>query len=133
MSTAKISIALETAINALSPALPTVWENTSYTPVVGTAYQRVDILFAQPVNNEFGRGHREQGYMQVRLFYPLLTGKSAILTRAELIRSTFYRGASFTKDGIVTRISDTPEIGSGETDGDFHTRIVKVRFFAHIN
>lgn len=133
MSAVKISIALETAINAMTPALATVWENTAYKPAVGTAYQRVDILFAQPVNNEFGSRHREQGYMQVSLFYPLLTGKSAILTRAGLIRSTFYRGASFTKDGIVTVISDTPEITAGETDGDFHTRIVKVRFYAHIN
>lgn len=127
-----IRAALETALNAMSPALATAWENMAYTPVAGTAYQQVHILFAAPDNLEFGSHHREVGYMQVKLMYPLQVGTATIAARAELIRTTFYRGASFTSSGVTVVIEKTPEVSPGSVEGDRWAVPVKVRFFANI-
>lgn len=127
-----IRSALEVALNAMSPSLSSAWENAPFTPVTGTAYQKVQLLFAEPVNSEFGRNHRELGYMQVTLFYPLLVGAALPAARAELIRSTFYRGAAFTSSGVTVTVSNTPEVSPGSVDGDRFAIPVKVRFFSNI-
>jgi hypothetical protein len=127
-----IRSALEVALNAMSPSLSSAWENAPFTPVTGTAYQKVQLLFAEPVNSEFGRNYRELGYMQVTLFYPLLVGAALPAARAELIRSTFYRGAAFTSSGVTVTVSNTPEVSPGSVDGDRFAIPVKVRFFSNI-
>ena len=131
MSAVKIKSALEVALNAMT-ALSTNWENTAFIPVAGTAYQQVNILLAEPENIEYGRTHRELGYMQIKLMYPLQVGSVTAITRAELIRSTFYRGASFTASGVTVIIERTPEIGAGSVEGDRWAIPVKIRFFANI-
>lgn len=128
-----VRAALETALNGMSPALSTAWENVSFTPVSGTPYQQVHLLCAQPDNNEHGRTHFEQGYMQVKLMYPLQIGTSTIAARAELIRSTFYRGASFVSGGVTVKITHTPEVSPGSVEGDRFALPVKVRFAAFIS
>lgn len=128
-----IRAALETALNAITPSLATAWENAAFTPLLSSVpYQQVNILFAEPSNLEFGSRHIEQGYMQVRLMYPQDAGSKDAATRAELIRSTFYRGASFSNGGVTVIIEKTPEIATGSTDGDRWAVPVKIRFFANI-
>jgi len=128
-----IRAALETALNGMSPALSTSWENAAFAPVAGTAYQQVNLLCAQPDNSEYGRTHREQGYMQVKLMYPLQIGTSTVAARAELIRSTFYRGASFVSGGVTVKVTHTPEVSPGSVEGDRFAVPVKVRFAAFIS
>jgi hypothetical protein len=132
MSVVKIRVALETALNGMSPALSTAWENASFAPVAGTPFQRVHILFAQPENREFGSRHRELGYMQVTLMYPLQVGTSLVNARAELIRSTFYRGAAFVNSGVTVTVSETAEVSPGGVDGDRYSVPVKIKFFSNI-
>jgi hypothetical protein len=132
MSAVKIKAALETALNSMT-ALATAWENTPYTPVTGTAYQQVNILFAEPDNIEFGSRHRELGYMQIKLMYPLLNGSVNAITRAELIRTTFFRGASFASGGVTVIIDRTPEISAGSVEGDRWAIPVKIRFFSNVS
>lgn len=110
MSFASIRAALETALNGVAPAIATAWENTAYTPVVGTPYQRAVIVPAAPANDEIGRTFNERGIFQVSLHYPPNTGPAAAYARADLIRSTFYRGATFTKDGITVQVVGTSTI-----------------------
>jgi len=131
MSVVACRAALETALNGMT-ALATAYENAPYTPIAGTPYQQVHILFADPDNLEYGRSHRELGYMQVKLMYPLQAGTATIATRAELIRTTFYRGASFTSGGVTVIVEKTPEVGSGQVEGDRWAVPVRVRFFANI-
>lgn len=128
-----IRAALETALNAMSPSLATAWENASFLPVAGTPYQQVNVLFASPDNTTFGSAHREVGFMQVKLMYPLQVGTSVVAARAELIRTAFKRGNSFTSGGVTVRIEKTPEVSPGSVDGDRWAVPVKVRFFASIN
>jgi len=132
MSTVNIRAALETALNNITPSIAQAWENAAFTPVAGTPYQQVNILFAEPDNVEYGRTYRELGYLQIKLMYPLKNGSLTAITRAELIRSTFYRGASFTSSGVTVVIDKTPEISAGSVEGDRWAIPVKIRFFANI-
>lgn len=134
MSLAAVRAALETALNAMSPALSTAWENDAFSPPeAGTAYQAVNLLLAEPLNQEIGRRYVERGFMQVSLRYPLDAGPAAASERAQALRTTFYRGASFTTSGITTIIERTPEIMSGFRDGDRWTIPVRIRFYAEVN
>ena len=129
---AAVRTALETALAAISPALATAYENVPYEPVQGTAYQAVYLLPAEPENREIGTSYTERGILQVSLFYPLDTGPGAAQTRAELIRSTFYRGATFTASGITTHVDRTPEIGPARIEDDRYLVPVRIRFYAHV-
>ena len=128
----QVRAALETALNTMNPALATSWENVAFAPVPGTPYQEVHLLFASPDNATFGIAHVERGYMQVKLMYPIQIGTSTIAARAELIRTTFARGNSFTSGGVTVIIERTPEVSPGSVDGDRFSVPVKVRFFAQI-
>lgn len=134
MSLSLVRAALETALNAILPALATAWQNVKYDPVPGTPYQAVYLLPAEPENPTMGDTfHRERGIFQVSLFYPLLAGPGAAETRAELIRTAFYRGASFTSGTVTVRIDRTPEVGQGRADEDRWHVPVKIRYFAEIH
>jgi hypothetical protein len=128
---AAVRAALEGALNGMSPSLATAWENVPYEPTNGTAWQRATLLPAEPDNLEIGGLITERGLMQVTLCYPLNAGVAAPLARAELIRSTFPRGASFTSDGVTTTIERTPEIGPATAEPDYFSLPVRIRYFAH--
>lgn len=132
MSAVLIRSALEVALAAMTPSLALAYENATYSPVVGTPYGRVTMLLAQPANDEINSFHREEGFLQVDLNYPLSAGAAAATTRAELIRSTFYRGAPFTASGVTVTIERTPEIMPGRVEADRFVIPVRIRFFAHI-
>lgn len=133
MSQALIRAALETALNGISPALATAWENAPFTPVAGTAYQRAYIKGVTDNPTVGGNHYRVNGYMQVNLCYPLQTGTSAANTRAELIKTTFKRGYSFTSGGVTVVIDKTPDgMEGGRVDGDRFVLPVKIYFFCDI-
>lgn len=104
MSRARIRAALETALNSIDPKLPTAWENTAHTPVVGKPYQRAVILTAGSATEEIGRSYNRRGVFQISLHYPPGMGPAEADARADLIAATFYRGATFTKDGLTVSI-----------------------------
>lgn len=131
MSLLAVRNALETALASITPEIPLAWENTPFVPVNGEPYARVYLLAAEPDNPEMGRHATERGFLQISLAYPLDDGPSAAMTRAELIRSTFYRGAAFTASGITTQIERTPEIAPAQIEDDRYVIPVRVRFFAH--
>lgn len=133
MSLEKVRSALEIALHTMSPALDTAWENRDFTPAPGVAYQRVHLMPAAPDNPTMGDGYyRERGVMQITLNYPIGTGPAQAMTRAGLIRSTFFRGASFTNKGLTTRIASTPEIGRGIVVNDRWTLPVSIRYYADV-
>jgi hypothetical protein len=137
MSVVAIRAALDTALDTLSPAIVTAKENVNFDAEAGVAatapYQRVHLLLAQPDNAEISRRHVEQGIYQITLCYPLNTGPAAAATRAELIRATFYRGASFVAGGITVTIIRTPEIAPAMIEGDRYVVPVSIRFMAPVN
>ena len=133
MSTVKIRAALESALNSINPPIQTAWENVPYNPTVGTPYQRITLLMAQPSNPTMGsKFYRELGMLYVTLCYPTDSGTSALMTRAELIKSVFIVGASFTNGGITAIVTGTPEIGTPAIEDERYFAPVKIRFYADI-
>ena len=133
MSLASVRIALESKLNAMTPALSTAWENVPFTPVSGTPYQAAYLLPATPANPTMGDGYyREHGIFQITLMYPIQAGTLTAATRAELIRSTFKRGTTLISGTVSVIIERTPEIGQGRVDGDRWALPVKIRWYAGI-
>lgn len=132
MSVLKIRAALETALAAMTPALATAWENTTYTPVAGAPYQRVVMTFDIPVNAEYGASFQQGGMFVVTLCYPQGAGPGDAAARVELLRAAFRRGASFTSDGLTTTVTRTPIILAATLEGDRYLVPVQVPFLATI-
>jgi len=134
MSIVLVRSALQTKLNAMSPAIAYAWQNVDYTPVVGIPYAAAYVLPAEPENPTMGDGfYREQGIFQISLFYPLQVGTAVAEARAELIRTTFKRGTSMTSGTVTVRVNRTPEIGQGRVDGDRWHIPCKVSWYAGIN
>ena len=129
MSISAIRSTLESALDGMTPAIQTAWQNVPFIPVVGTPYQRATLLLAEPDNREFGASFQEQGFLQVDLCYPQSVGSNAVEARAELLRNTFKRGTTI---GSLM-ITATPEIKPAYNDGDRYVVPVRIRFHIYIS
>lgn len=133
MSAVEIGAALEAALEAMTPALAIAHENVHFDkPDISVPYQKVHILFATPDNLVMGEDYQELGFMQVTLMYPIQKGVGDAMARAELLRTTFYRGASFTSGGSTVIIHKTPEIGVGVIDGERYSLPVRIKFYSNV-
>lgn len=132
MSAVHVRAALETALATISPALATANENVAFTPTAGTAYQQVTLILADPDNAENNASYRLDGMLQVSLMYPQGVGAGPATARAELIRSTFRRGTTFSAGGITTMVFKTPEIMTGRNEGDRFHLPVRIPFTAQV-
>lgn len=133
MSVVKIRAALETRLNAMSPAIATAWEGIPYTPITGTPYQQVNLLLADSENPTLGDAmYRQAGLMQVLLCYPPGVGAKAAATRAELVRDWFPRGLGLSSGGQSVLIDRTPSIAPALIDGDRYRVPVSIYFTADI-
>ena len=133
MSVIKVRQALEIPLFAMTPALATAYDNFPYTPITNTPYQRVTLVPSMPDNSTFGDNHyQERGLLFIELHYPINNGSVTAATRAELIRTTFKRGASFTNGGVTVIIEKTPEIGQGMVLDAFWVLPVRVRYYAEV-
>lgn len=118
MSDVAIRAALEKRLDAMAPALATVWENMPYEPVNGTPYQKVDLLRAQPENPTIDSFVRKHGIMQVSLFYEQMKGPGAAEARADAIVAWFPYRLSLIEAGVTVFIDGTPWVKAGSPDGD---------------
>jgi len=133
MSVLNIKAALETAIATISPSIPTVWENTTYIPIVDIPYQQVWFLDFLVNGYEINiSSYQVNSFFQIDLMYPLLTGTGAVLLRAEQIKTLFKQGSSFVNNGQTVNIIQTPVIGGGKVENDRWKVIVKVYYSSWI-
>lgn len=133
MALVDIRTALETKLNALTPTISTAWESVPFTPVVGTAYQQVNLMIADTLNPTLGGTHyRIKGFMQVLLCYPPNAGAKTAATRADLLVNHFKRGTSLTSGGITVIIDKTPSIAPALIDGVLYKIPVSIYFSADI-
>lgn len=134
MSLILVRKALEKRLATLSPALATAYENASFTPVAGAAYQRVNLLPNTPDNSTQGASlYFERGLFQVTVCAPGGTGPAAADAQAQAIRNHFKRGTSLVESGITVNITDTPRQSPGYIDGDRWAVPVSIPFQAQIN
>ena len=133
MSIVNIRAALETRLNAMTPSLATAWEGVPFTPVTGTPFQQINILYNETENPTLGDSmYRVRGFMQVLLCYPPGTGPKAASARAELIRNQFQRGLGLSSGGTDVLIDRTPTIAPAIIDGDRYRLPVTIYFSADI-
>lgn len=136
MSQLKIRQALERALfgnGGMIAEAQTRIENRPFSPTPDVAYQRVDLIPAEPENPTFGDGfHREVGTFQILLMYPADVGAGAAQAQAELVRDLFHRGATFERDGLTVVVSRTPSIGPGYQDGNRYALPVRIRYYANV-
>lgn len=111
----------------------TAWPNVTFDPVLQYPWQKVNVVFAQPEEPTAGSDfYREVGFLQVTLYYPLLQGDGPATARAELIRSTFKKGSSLTKDGVTVQCSRFAQIMEGVPTDQEYVVVVRVPFYANI-
>ena len=133
MSNQVIRSLLETRLDTLSPSIATVKENTAYTPVKGTVYQRVFVLMAQTENPTLGDGFkRERGIFQVNLHYPEFVGSGTSTARAELIKTLFKRGTTMNSGTLRVMIDRSPYTSQGLNSDGFFVLPVSIPFFADV-
>ena len=105
MSRALIRKALETRLASLTPAWPTAWENTKFTPTAGTPWQRATLLFAdtQAMGVFADSPEHYSGYLHIVLWTPAGQGAAAAEARFELLAGRtghFQRGMVLTANGV---------------------------------
>ncbi len=107
----------------------TAWENTSFSPVVDVPYQKVNLLKGKPENPSIGDSMvRKIGIMQVTLYYPKQRGTADIETRTELLETTFKRGATFSNNGVLVKILESPETIGGNPQDNSYVAAVRIPY-----
>ena len=118
MSQVVIRKLLETRVNTVGGVFPTAFENTPFTPVVGTPWQAVALIPGQTQDpGQDSSVKREVGVLQVMLKYPKNAGAAAATQRAETLRAGFPRGLSLQEGNVLLRIFSSPYIGTAVPDG----------------
>lgn len=126
---------LEAKLATITPLLGTVYENlpsSAYTPVAGTPYQTVQLLYAEPddlcITNDL---IKDSGIMQITLYYPLAKGSKDVEARAKLIRSTFPRGLKLTDASDNVIISKTPDMKNMGESADRFIYVVSIYYHSY--
>lgn len=135
MSFINVKKAIEKKLALLVGVLPTARENMTYTPISGTAYQRINFLKASDSNLVQGRKiTRISGIAQVTLFYPSpsISGTTLADTMAEDIKAHFKPIQTLIEGSTKVFITDSPNIATGFTDGDRWVIPVSIQWFADI-
>ena len=108
-----IKKALERRLNAITPSVPTGFENVEFDPPVGVMYQRCQFIIKKPQDPTLTVGFsRERLQLQVFITDMKGIGTNSVLARAELIRNTFAKGLSLVEAGTRIYVLETPHIGS---------------------
>lgn len=135
MSIALVRRAFELDIDAMSPSLPTEFENVEFTnkPAGDLPYQRLFLFPTDPNNDTVGEGmYWEEGFFQVLLCYAQGTGTGAVTARAQMIQDRFFRGRGLPVGSLTVVVTATPTIANGYRDGDRYCVPVRIPYHAQV-
>lgn len=101
-----IRAALTAQLSTMTGVPAVAWENSSYTPVVGTPYLIPNVLWAEGSQAELGASGRnwERGIYQITCVYPAGAGTGALNTMIGKLRDRFKRGTVLTYNGVIVTI-----------------------------
>lgn len=128
MAKSDIKIAIEKALDTITPALATVRENVPYTPIAKTPYQRIWFMDLIPTSPEITKSHQVESYFQIDLLYDLGIGTKDVSARAALIEAVFKKGSSFSFNGQVVNITAPATIEKGRVEGDRWKICIKIYY-----
>jgi len=132
MTLALIRQALEDALAEVGPDVVTIQRNARGDPPSTESYQIVDLLMAEPGNDEYGDAWSADGVFQVTLADPIGKGPGATERRAQTLIDAFYRGRSLAAGGLAVTISRTPWVMPSRRDDDRFLTPVRITFHARI-
>ena len=125
----RIRQALEKAVLAVTPAIDTAFENTTFKPRSNEPYQQLHFLPAKPEVAVIDDSISEVlGVFQITLRYPAGKGVKDVLGRAGLYERAFSVGAKFEHAGVKTYIYRPAEINILGVDGDRYGVAVSIYF-----
>lgn len=143
MSRVLIRRALEKRLNALSPVLPTKWENAAFTVTAGTAWQSAKLMLADTRAMAVFSDSPEEwnGYLHLLLHYPAGTGSAAVEARITALigdritgaQGHFYRGLALTEGGANLTIYQPVAKSADEDDPQWYSVPVHIPFLLHTN
>ena len=122
--------ALNAALYDAFPTTPIAWENTKYTPAVGTIYFRVWLLPAESDVLTLGQSPwiLRQGIFQVSVFAPIGTGFGVPKGKAAEIVAAFKSSTSFVYNGLSVTIEKSRVSGAIIEDDGWYQIPVSIRF-----
>ena len=134
MSQKNIRLAFEKKLIAMPSGLgasKTAFENVTFTPTVGTAYQRSTLAPITPENPTLGDGYfREVGFYQVVLSYPKGEGVGNITTMAELVQDYFKRGTTLVEGSDKIIVDRTPQISPVYINDTRAEITIRIRYYS---
>lgn len=134
MSILAIRRALEGKLKLLEPAFATAYENAEFTPVSQIPFQKVFLLPNNSQSPTFGSTElvREQGLLQVSLYFPLNKGMKDVYTKAEAIRAHFPKGLTLTSGGVNVIIEKRASVAPAMREGEWLVVVISIPYFANI-
>ena len=134
MSQKNIRLAFEKKLIAMPSGLgasKTAFENVTFTPTVGTAYQRSALAPITPENPTLGDGYfREVGFYQVVLSYPKGEGVGNITTMTELVQDYFKRGTTLVEGSDKIIVDRTPQISPVYINDNRAEITIRIRYYS---
>lgn len=118
-----IQSALNTTLALAFPAMPIAWENTEYTPTIGTAYFRVWLLPAEVDVMTLGPSpwQERKGIFQVSVFYPIGIGFGTPKGKAAEVVAVFKAGTAITYNTLrIICEKAWPSSGMNDDNGWYH-------------
>lgn len=134
MSLRAIRTALETRVSALSPPLPTGWENVEFEPDETRVNQLVYLLPAATQSPTFGGPEltHESGILQITLMTPVNLGTGELMDRADVVRDHFPKGLSMTSGGITVTIQRRASVTPAREDNGWYRIDLSIPYFANV-
>lgn len=133
MEVLNIRRAFEKSLTILNSDIDSAYENVKYEPINGRPYQRLQLAPNPVLNPTIGDGYyREVGEFQVFLCYPTHGGTDDVLTKAHLIRNTYFRGMTLVEGDTEVIISETPRIDGAIITQDRYIVPVIIEYFASV-
>lgn len=122
----RIRQALEKAVLAVTPAIDTAFENTTFSPRAGEPYQQLHFLPAKPEAAVIDDSISEvSGVFQITLRYPAGEGVKDVLERAKLYEKAFKVGVKLENEVFITAPTSVNILG---VDGDRYGVAVSIYF-----
>lgn len=129
MTVALIRKALETRLAAITPAMPTAFENVAFTPSAGVTYQRSNLLPNTPDDAQIGsKVYFERGIYQVTVCTPMGSGPAVAEARAQLVKDAFKRASALVEGAVTVIIMNAPSVSSAMIDGDRYCIPISMRY-----
>lgn len=128
MSENAMRLLLQARLATLGWATQTAWENVSFTPTVGVAYQEVTTEFGDADAITLSDSSHLRGVFQVRLLHPNGVGVNDSDVRAKQIKAAFPRNLVLSNGEGKVKISRDPRISPGGKQGDRNVTVIRIRF-----